>query len=289
MDKLSLQHSEVRGDDESSYWTEESFFDSVLPSIDDSKSSLQTHDSLTIMSEEVEVVTEYGRPHFLMPQQQQVISEDADLEEHSCSDSSFDSDSDNDNDGSSTAFSLNVPRNSGDVSGLSCFDSLSTMYFSEDLDNESSVKDSAHPSCSANHKKLQRSISNSSNKRNPDFFGRIRQSVSLNRKPERSMSESNQKSQMTNRGQSSTSSESNNKSQMTNRGQSSTSFNRKQLQRSISESNDNCRRIVESNRKIGLTNRSHLSPSSATESFRFGAEWIKGVLSVENTDGARHH
>jgi hypothetical protein len=145
MDESSLQYSEVREDDELSYWTEESFFDSVLPSIYDSKSSLQTHDSLSIMSEEV--ATEYGRPHFLMAQQQPVVSEDDDdavnmfLEEHSCSDSSFDSsssfDSDNDDDCSSTH---------GHVSGLSCFDSLakslSSMYFSEDLENESSVKDS---------------------------------------------------------------------------------------------------------------------------------------------------
>jgi hypothetical protein len=153
MDELSLQYSEVRGDDELS-----SFFVSVLPSIYDSKSSLQTLYSLSIMSEEV--VTEYRLPHCLMPQQQQVVSEDDDdedavnmfLEEHSCIDSFLDSnsfiDSDNDDDCSATGtvFSLHVPRNSGHVSGLSCFDSLSTIYFSEDLDNESSVKDSAHPS-----------------------------------------------------------------------------------------------------------------------------------------------
>jgi hypothetical protein len=153
-DELSLQHSEVRGDDELSCWTEESFIDSVLLSIYDGKSSLQTHDSLSIMSEEV--VTEYGRPHFLMPQQQQVVSEYDDYvnEEHSCSESSLDSsssfDSDNDDDSSSAVFSLRVPRHSGHVSGLSCFDSLSSINFSEDLDDESSVKDSAHPSCSAN-------------------------------------------------------------------------------------------------------------------------------------------
>jgi hypothetical protein len=156
MEELSLQYSEVRGDDELSDWTEY-FCDSVLPSIYDSKSSLQAHDSMSIMSEKV--VIEYGRPPFLMPQQQQVVSEDDDdavnmfLEEHSCSDSSFDSD--NDDDCSYTVFSLHVPRNSGHVSGLSCFDSLPTIYFSEDLDNEPSVKDSAHPSCSVNHEASQ--------------------------------------------------------------------------------------------------------------------------------------
>jgi hypothetical protein len=276
MDELSFQYSEVLGDDELSVWTEESSFDSAHPSIYESKSSLQTHGSVSMMSEEV--VTKCGRPHFLMPQQQQVGLEDDDdavnmfLQEHSCSESSFDSsssfDSDTDDDGSSAIFSLHVPRNSGHVSGLSCFDSLSTIYFSEDLDKESSVKDSAHPSCSTN-RNVQRSISNSSNKRNLEFSGRIRQSISFNRKLQRSISESSKKSQTT------------------NRVQSSTSSNRK-LQRSISESSYDHRPNVESNRKIPLTNRSHLSSSSTAESFRFGAEWMK-VLSVESADRARHH
>lgn len=108
-----------------------------------------------------EIKTEYGRPHFLMQQQllmrqqlQRVSSEDDESddddspvnlfleEEESGSDSdhctSSSSSDSNDNECESTAFSLHLPRNAGLVSGLSCFDSMSTLGLPEDWDNKPS-------------------------------------------------------------------------------------------------------------------------------------------------------
>lgn len=78
MEAISFSEYEVwKDNEEPSSRTEESFFDSIVPS-----NPIPSHDSITISSEDCteEIVTEYGRPHFLM-KQQRVSSDDEEADD----------------------------------------------------------------------------------------------------------------------------------------------------------------------------------------------------------------